>query len=186
MRLIDREIIEKAAEKFETPLYLYDTDILREEMARFRKALGPDIGINYSMKANSFILETMAELGLEIRPEWIFDCRWDDRVCMEQITAAAEGPGLPRAIYASSDLMAMAALRAMYQLGIRVPEQVAVIGMTDIEMSQYANPPLTTIHVPVEELGKTCAKVLAERIRGDKSLPKRIILPSELVPRDSA
>ena len=63
MRLIDREIIEKAAEKFETPLYLYDTDILREEMARFRKALGPDIGINYSMKANSFILETMAELA---------------------------------------------------------------------------------------------------------------------------
>ena len=131
-------------------------------------------------------LETMNELGLEIRPEWIFDCRWDDRECMEQITAAAAGPGLPRAIYASSDLMAMAALRAMYQLGIRVPEQVAVIGMTDIEMSQYANPPLTTIHVPVEELGRTCAKVLAERIRGDRSLPKRIILPSELVPRDSA
>ena len=82
--------------------------------------------------------------------------------------------------------MAMAALRALYRLGIRVPDQVAVIGMTDIEMSQYANPPLTTIHVPVEEMGRTCAKVLAERIRGDESLPKRIILPSELVPRDSA
>ena len=131
-------------------------------------------------------LETMAELGLEIRPEWILDCQWDDRKCMELVEAAAKGPGLPRAIYASSDLMAMAALRAMYRLGIRVPDQVAVIGMTDIEMSQYANPPLTTIHVPVEEMGRTCAKVLAERIRGDESLPKRIILPSELVPRDSA
>ena len=105
---------------------------------------------------------------------------------MELVEAAAAGPGLPRAIYASSDLMAMAALRALYRLGIRVPDQVAVIGMTDIEMSQYANPPLTTIHVPVEEMGRTCAKVLAERIRGDESLPKRIILPSELVPRDSA
>lgn len=63
MRLIEREIIEKAAEKFGTPLYVYDTDILREEMARFRAALGPGIGINYSMKANSFILETMAELA---------------------------------------------------------------------------------------------------------------------------
>ena len=131
-------------------------------------------------------LETMTELGLEIRPEWILDCQWDDRKCMELVEAAAKGPGLPRAIYASSDLMAMAALRAMYRLGIRVPDQVAVIGMTDIEMSQYANPPLTTIHVPVEEMGRTCAKVLAERIRGDESLPKRIILPSELVPRDSA
>ena len=131
-------------------------------------------------------LETMTELGLEIRPEWILDCQWDDRKCMELVEAAAAGPGLPRAIYASSDLMAMAALRALYRLGIRVPDQVAVIGMTDIEMSQYANPPLTTIHVPVEEMGRTCAKVLAERIRGDESLPKRIILPSELVPRDSA
>lgn len=63
MRLIDRKTIEKAAEVYETPLYLYDTDILREEMARFRAALGEDIGINYSMKANSFILETMAELA---------------------------------------------------------------------------------------------------------------------------
>ena len=131
-------------------------------------------------------LETMAELGLEVRPEWVLDCQWDDRKCMELVEAAAAGPGLPRAIYASSDLMAMAALRALYRLGIRVPDQVAVIGMTDIEMSQYANPPLTTIHVPVEEMGRTCAKVLAERIRGDESLPKRIILPSELVPRDSA
>jgi len=131
-------------------------------------------------------LETMKDLGLELRAEWILDCQWDDRRCMEQVAAMAEGQGLPRAIYASSDLMAMAALRALYQLGIRVPEQVAVIGMTDIEMSQYANPPLTTIHVPVEEMGRTCARVLAERIRGDQSLPKRIILPSELVPRDSA
>ena len=131
-------------------------------------------------------LETMADLGLEIRPEWILDCGWDDRKCMELVAAAAAGPGLPRAFYAASDLMAMAALRAMYQLGIRVPEETAVIGMTDIEMSQYANPPLTTIHVPVEELGRTCARVLADRIRGDDSLPKRIILPSELVPRDSA
>ena len=131
-------------------------------------------------------LDTMSELGLEIRPEWILDCQWDDQKCMELVTALAEGPGLPRAIYASSDLMAMAALRAMYKLDIRVPDQVAVIGMTDIETSQYANPPLTTIHVPTEELGRTCARVLAERIRGDRSLPKRIILPSELVPRDSA
>ncbi len=131
-------------------------------------------------------LETMRELELEIRPEWILDCQWDDQKCMELVENAAAGAGLPRAIYASSDLMAMAALRALYRLGIRVPDQVAVIGMTDIEMSQYANPPLTTIHVPTEEMGRTCAKVLAERIRGDKSLPRRIILPSELVPRDSA
>lgn len=131
-------------------------------------------------------LATMNDLELTVRPEWVLDCGWDDRKCMDLVKAAAAGPGLPRAFYAASDLMAMAALRALYQLGIRVPDQVAVIGMSNIETSKYANPPLTTIDVPVHEMGRTCAKVLADRIRGDESLPRRIILPSELIPRDSA
>ena len=57
--------------------------------------------------------------------------------------------------------------------------------MSNIEMSQYANPPLTTIDVPAEEMGLTAARVLTERIRGDRTLPKRILLPSRLVERDS-
>ena len=141
--------------------------------------------LNRSRRYRSYV-EAMADLGLEIHREWILDCQWDDQKCMRLVEALSAGPGLPRAFYAASDLMAMAALRALYQLGIRVPAQVAVIGMSNIEMSQYANPPLTTIHVPTEEMGRTCAKVIAERIRGDQSLPRRIILPSELVPRDSA
>ena len=93
--------------------------------------------------------------------------------------------GLPTAFYAASDLMAMAALRALYQLGISVPSQVAIIGMSNIEMSQYANPPLTTIDVPTVEMGITAARVITERIHGDTTLPKRILLPSTLIERDS-
>ena len=81
--------------------------------------------------------------------------------------------------------MAMAALRGLYQMGLKVPDQVAVIGMSNIEMSQYANPPLTTIDVPTVEMGITAARVIAARIRGDKTLPKRILLPSCLIERDS-
>ncbi len=128
----------------------------------------------------------MQELGRAIRPEWVLDCAWDDKTCMKQITSVYETGVLPSAFYIASDLMAMAALRALYSLGVRVPEQVAVMGMTNIEMSQYANPPLTTIHVPAFEMGETAAKTLADRIEGDASLPKRIILPSHLVQRDSA
>ena len=131
-------------------------------------------------------LETMADLGLEVRREWVLDSRWEDERCVALVEALARETPLPRAFCAASDLMAMAALRALYHLEIRVPAQVAVIGISNIEMSRYANPPLTTISVPTEEMGRVCAKVLVERIRGDKSLPKRIILPSELVLRDSA
>ena len=130
-------------------------------------------------------LETMADLGLEVRPEWVLNCEWDDQKCMRQIEEAYQTTGLPAAFYAASDLMAMAALRALYQLGIPVPGKVAVIGMSNIEMSQYANPPLTTIDVPAAEMGITAARVITQRIRGDDTLPKRILLPSRLIERDS-
>ncbi|MBQ6383709.1 MAG: LacI family DNA-binding transcriptional regulator [Clostridia bacterium] len=129
--------------------------------------------------------ETMTDLGLEIRPEWVLDCQWDDHLCMKLVEQTHKTVGLPTAFYGSSDLMAMAALRALYQLGIRVPEQVAVIGMSNIEMSQYAYPPLTTIDVPTEEMGITAARVMAERVHGDTTLPKRILLPSTLIERSS-
>ena len=130
-------------------------------------------------------LETMADLGLEVRPEWVLDCEWDDRKCISLVEQVYRESVLPTAFYAASDLMAMAALRALYQLGVPVPGRVAVIGMSNIEMSQYANPPLTTIDVPAAEMGVTAARVIAQRIRGDDSLPKRILLPSRLIERDS-
>ena len=130
-------------------------------------------------------LETMADLGLEVRPEWVLNCEWDDRKCVSLVEKAYKESGLPTAFYAASDLMAMAALRALYQLGVRVPGEVAVIGMSNIEMSQYANPPLTTIDVPMVEMGITAAQVIARRVHGDESLPKRILLPSRLIERDS-
>ena len=130
-------------------------------------------------------LETMADLGLEVRPEWVLNCEWDDQKCIRLVEQLYHESVLPTAFYAASDLMAMAALRAFYQLGVPVPGRVAVIGMSNIEMSQYANPPLTTIDVPAVEMGITAARVIAQRIRGDDSLPKRILLPSRLIERDS-
>ncbi len=129
--------------------------------------------------------ETMQDLGLTVRPEWVLDCEWDDKKCMALVEETHRTVGLPTAFYAASDLMAMAALRALYQLGIRVPRQMSIIGMSNIEMSQYANPPLTTIDVPTVEIGIAAARTIAARVRGDATLPKRIILPSVLVERDS-
>ena len=130
-------------------------------------------------------LETMADLGLEVRPEWVLNCEWDEQKCVHLVEKVYRETELPTAFYAASDLMAIAALRALYKLGVSVPGQVAVIGMSNIEMSQYANPPLTTIDVPMLEMGITAARVITQRIRGDSSLPKRILLPSTLVERDS-
>ena len=128
---------------------------------------------------------TMRDLELEVRPDWVLDCGWDDRQCMKMIERVYKSGEMPTAFYASSDLMAMAALRMFYQLGVKVPDDVAVIGMSNIEMSKYANPPLTTIDVPTIDIGITVARTLLSRIQGDTTLPKQIQLPSRLIVRDS-
>ena len=115
----------------------------------------------------------------------MLNCEWDDRKCISLVEKTCRENGLPTAFYVASDLMAMAALRALYQLEIRVPDQVAVIGMSNIEMSQYANPPLTTIDVPTLEMGITAARIISARVHGDTTLPKRVLLPSRLIERDS-
>lgn len=129
--------------------------------------------------------ETMMDLGLTVNRDWVVDCAWDDKLCMKGVSRILSSGHVPTAFYAASDLMAMAALRALYLAKVRVPEEVAVIGMSNIEMSQYANPPLTTIDVPTHELGVVVAQVLISRINGDASLHKHILLPSELIERDS-
>ena len=129
--------------------------------------------------------ETMTDLELEIRPEWIIDCEWDDALCMRLLEKTYRTAGLPDAFYAASDLMAIAAMREFSLLGLKVPGDIAIIGMSNIEMSRYTNPPLTTIDVPTREMGIAAARALAGRIRGDDTLPKRILLPSALIERES-
>lgn len=123
--------------------------------------------------------------GLDVNPDWVMDCRWDAPLCIEQVKRLIQLPDRPTALFAASDIMAMAALSGLYSQKIRVPEEMAVIGLSDIELSKYANPPLSTIHIPTREIGILAVKTLMARIGGDTTLPKRIHLPGTLVARES-
>jgi len=89
------------------------------------------------------------------------------------------------AIFAASDPMALAALRTLRGLGRRVPDDVAVVGFDDTPSSQDSEPALTTVHQPIEEMGRTMAELLAARIDGDDT-QAAVILPTQLVVRDSS
>ncbi len=127
----------------------------------------------------------MHAAGLEVKEEWLINCEWDEDVCYSKIDALCKANNYPTAFFAASDLMAMAALNCFYSNNISVPKDVAVIGMSNIEMSKYSNPPLTTIHVPMEEIGMVAADLLISRIQGYQLLPHKIILPTSLVIRSS-
>jgi DNA-binding LacI/PurR family transcriptional regulator len=93
----------------------------------------------------------------------------------------------PTAILAMSDIMAIGALEAAAELGVRVPEEVSVVGFDDGPAAEHAVPPLTTIKQPNEEKGRVAAQWLREDVeRGEPPGRRREqILPTELVVRES-
>ncbi|SHO48639.1 LacI family DNA-binding transcriptional regulator [Anaerocolumna xylanovorans] len=140
--------------------------------------------IKDSQRYQGYII-AMHKAGLPVHKEWVIDCGWNEDECAGKVDELCKSNHYPTAFFAASDLMAMAAMKSFYTNGIPVPMRVAVIGMSDIEMSQYSNPPLTTYHVPKEEIGKVAANLLLARIKGYETLPQKIILPTTFVERSS-
>jgi LacI family transcriptional regulator len=91
----------------------------------------------------------------------------------------------PTAIFALNDLMALGALRAAAEAGCSVPKDLAVVGYDDLELSQFTNPPLTTIAQPKKEIGLQAVSLLVERISQKSRPPRRLVLPPELIVRRS-
>jgi LacI family transcriptional regulator len=115
------------------------------------------------------------ESGLEIGERILAQSRIDDE----------GGLDLPDAIVAANDQMAIGLLRAFGRAGIRVPEDVAVVGFDDIFPDNLCEPPLTTVHQPMRMLGSRACDRLLERI-ADPGLPPTVqLLPTELVLRES-
>ena len=89
------------------------------------------------------------------------------------------------AIFCMNDITAIGAIRAIHECGYQVPRDISLISMDDIEIAQYVSPMLTTMHIPIEEMGKMTAKILIDRIQNGHSLPLHISLPYYLVKRES-
>ncbi|HVN16633.1 MAG TPA: LacI family DNA-binding transcriptional regulator [Anaerolineales bacterium] len=89
------------------------------------------------------------------------------------------------AIFIASDNVAMGAFAALHETGIRVPEDISVLGFDDIPWAEYSNPPLTTIRLNAQELARKACFVLTDLLEGKDVPQKRQILDTELVIRKS-
>jgi len=94
-------------------------------------------------------------------------------------------PGLD-AVFAASDLMAGGALRALREAGLRVPQDVALVGFEDAPVARQTVPPLTTVHQPVEEMGRRMAELLIAMIGRQPVAESHVLLDTRLVRRGSA
>ncbi len=91
----------------------------------------------------------------------------------------------PTAIFASNDVMAMAAMDAVREKGLRIPEDISIIGFDDIPQASHVRPALTTIRQPLEQMGRIATQMLLEILQKPECSPKRIELPTEIIIRDS-
>lgn len=94
-------------------------------------------------------------------------------------------PNPPTAIFASNDVMAMGVMDAIRQRGLRVPDDVSVIGFDDIPQASLIRPALTTVRQPLEKMGRVATQMLLELLSKSQKKIGRIELPTELIIRDS-
>jgi len=89
------------------------------------------------------------------------------------------------ALFAYNDISAIGAIRAIQEQGLRVPQDISVIGFDDIPGAAFNNPSLTTVRQPLNRMGEVAAQSLLERIEGKKEYPNEIAIEPELVVRES-
>ncbi len=91
----------------------------------------------------------------------------------------------PTAVFCANDITAIAVIQCFLQEGMKVPEDISVMGIDNIDVAQYMNPMLTTVEVPKVELGKNAVRLLIDRIENGKTIPMTIKLPYRLIVRES-
>jgi DNA-binding LacI/PurR family transcriptional regulator len=131
-------------------------------------------------------LKALEAHGLDIDPSLV--CLAEDYYEECGFGAAAKLLALrdrPTAIFAASDLLAVGAYSAIEEAGLRIPEDVAVLGCADIPVAASLSPPLTTIRVPYYDLGLESTKLLLDLICNSAQPPKKITIGHELVVRES-
>jgi LacI family transcriptional regulator len=102
--------------------------------------------------------------------------------CMEELLRLRRRP---TAVLASNDLTAIGALRAIHAEGLQVPRDISLIGFDDIELSQYTDPPLTTVRLSREELGRSAFEALINNIEGVSDHGAELGVGTHLVLRES-
>lgn len=129
--------------------------------------------------------KALRENGLTINPDWIVESQFDfdgGIAGMEKLLAQSRRP---TAVFACSDTIAIGVYQAAWKHGLRIPEDISVIGYDDITLARYLSPPLTTVHQPKAELGKIAVETLLERIKNPQKSHRTLLLKPHIVTRHS-
>lgn len=145
---------------------------------------GPQDKTTARMRLEGFH-NAMEKSGLDVLPGYVvhgdFEFQGGYNGMIELL--ALETP--PQAVFTSNDAMAVGVYHALYQAGLQIPQDVAVMGYDDIELARYLSPPLSTIHQPKDELGELAIDTLIHRLSDPDASQQTLVLTPELVARAS-
>lgn len=129
--------------------------------------------------------QALRQAGLELDKSLIFEGDWSATSGQEALLSLSKQGRLPTAIFAQNDRMAMGVLRATRDLGLKVPDQLAVIGVDDMPLASYFDPPLTTMHQDMPLIGREATGMLMNILQKKKIAPCRLKISAQLVERQS-
>ncbi|CAM5426327.1 LacI family transcriptional regulator OS=Streptomyces alboniger OX=132473 GN=CP975_12560 PE=4 SV=1 [Streptomyces alboniger] len=145
---------------------------------------GPEVFGCTRERLGGFV-DVYAQAGIEVDPRGIVcgDFLFDES---RSAVARALADGLEfDAVFAHNDPAAAGALTALHEVGLSIPQDVAVVGFDDVEMASYTYPALTTIRQPMREMGEAAARLLLDHVRGTPEAAPSRTIPTSLVVRGS-
>jgi DNA-binding LacI/PurR family transcriptional regulator len=129
--------------------------------------------------------QALAETGIAYDEQLIRPGAFTDVSSYEPMLSLLDLSEPPTAVFIGSDLVALGAVQAIHHRGLRIPNDISIIGFDDLLISKYLQPPLTTIHLPAYDLGQRLGEMILTSIRGETFQTLRALLPTELVIRQS-
>lgn len=129
--------------------------------------------------------DTLTKHNIPLEESYIKNITLSSKEGYDAMTEIIKAGILPSAIFCGNDITAIGVMKAIHKSGLKIPKDISVIGLDNIEVSEYFRPSLTTIHVPKEELGKFAVKLLIDRINGGHEINTLIKLPFKLIERES-
>lgn len=146
---------------------------------------GPD-DVQDSVDRKKGFLEAMKEAGLETGESAVIHGNFTEEGAFQAIMQMAEeGRKMPSAFIAGNDSSAMGCIRALKELGYSVPEDISVAGFDDIELARYFDPPISTLHLPVEEQARMGVRMMLKLIANEPVESPCVKLTGDIVIRKS-
>ncbi len=130
-------------------------------------------------------LAALADRGLAADPRLVVESGYTEEGGARAAERLLALPDRPTAIFAVTDMTAVGAFGVARRMGLRIPEDVAIVGYNDIPLATRMVPALTTVHVPIHDFGAVAARLLLEQIETGAPSRRRVVFNPELVVRGS-